>query len=72
MFDLSLDIHRHGIERGLWGDEMMIVDFDDQPRVACGRTACMRQTLPRIATHGAVPNDVLENAFSEAGTAGLS
>lgn len=65
VFDLSLDIHRHGIERGLWGDEMMIVDFDDNPEsLAAAPLACVKR-CPVIATHGAVPNDVLENAFSE-------
>ena len=65
VFDLSLDIHRHGIERRLWGDEMMIVDFDDNPEsLAAAPLACVKR-CPVIATHGAVPNDVLENAFSE-------
>lgn len=65
VFDLSMDLHRHGVERGFWSDEAMIVDFDDNPEsLAAAPLACAKQ-CPVIATRGTVALDRLASAFSE-------
>lgn len=67
LFDLSLGIHRHGIERGFWGDEMMIVDFDDNPESLAAAPLASAKRCPVIATRGAISYDALESAVHEAG-----
>ena len=57
LFDLSLGIHRHGIERGFWGDEMMIVDFDDNPESLAAAPLASAKRCPVIATRGAISYD---------------
>ena len=62
-----MGIHRHGIERGFWGDEMMIVDFDDNPESLAAAPLASAKRCPVIATRGAISYDALESAVHEAG-----
>lgn len=40
-FDLSVDIHRYGLSRGVWGNAVMLVDFNDNPEsIAAAPLAC--------------------------------
>lgn len=64
VFDLSMDVHLHGIERGIWNDEVIIVDFDDNPESLAASPLASAKHCPVIATRGAAPLDRLANAFS--------
>lgn len=65
VFDLSMDLHRHGVEHGFWGDEAMIVDFDDNPESLVSAPLANAKHCPVIATRGTAPLDRLANAFSD-------
>lgn len=52
VLDLSLRIHQYGSARNLWGDEIMIVDFSDNPEsLAAAPLACSSRS-PVITTLG--------------------
>ena len=67
MLDLSLDLHRYGISHGLWGNEVVIVDFDDNPESLATAPLICAKGCPVIATRGEAPLDRLATAFSEGG-----
>lgn len=67
VFDLSMDLHRYGTAQRLWGNESMIIDFNDNPEsLAAAPLACAKR-CPVIATHGEVPLGQLANALREGG-----
>ena len=67
VLDLSLDLHRYGISHGLWGNEAVIVDFDDNPESLATAPLICAKGCPVITTRGEAPLDRLATAFSEGG-----
>lgn len=66
-FDLSCAIHHYGVSQGLWGDEVAIVDFDDNPESLAAAPLICAKGCPVIATRNEVPLDRLGTVFSEGG-----
>lgn len=65
--DLSLDVYRYGIAHGLWGDETMIVDFDDNPESFAAAPLAFANRCPVVATRGPAPLDRIADALSNGG-----
>lgn len=65
VLDLSLDVHHYGVAEGLWTNEAIIVDFDDNPESLAAMPLACEMKCPVIATQGAVQLDQLAEAFSE-------
>lgn len=63
--DLSLAIHRFGIEQGIWENDIMLVDFDDNPEsIAAAPLAC-NMKRPVVVTLGEFGIERLADAISE-------
>ena len=64
-FSLSVDIHRYGLSQELWGDNVMIVDFNDNPEsIAATPLACSTK-CPILVTIEKPRIDELANAISK-------
>ncbi|MEG0324531.1 MAG: cell wall-binding repeat-containing protein, partial [Raoultibacter sp.] len=64
-FDLSIDIHRYGLSQGIWGDTIMLVDFNDNSEsIAAAPLACS-MNCPILVTLGEPRLDEIARAASE-------
>lgn len=65
VFDLSLDLQRFGISEGLWTDNLMVVDFDDNPESLAAAPLASDLKCPFIAVRGEPALDQLVAAVAE-------
>lgn len=64
-FDLSQEIHRYGIEQGLWENDIMLVDFNDNPESMAAAPLACNMKRPVFVTLGKLETERLADAISE-------